>query len=67
MSEPDPDLALRQAAITRAIDLREAYDDLVPRAVLLEGFAFRASASASVPFNAAFTGRRRCAVRRRCH
>lgn len=41
MSEPDPDLALRQAAITRAIDLREAYDDLVPRAVLLEGFTFR--------------------------
>lgn len=28
MSEPDPDLALRQAAITRAIELREAYDDL---------------------------------------
>jgi putative restriction endonuclease len=41
MSAPDPDLALRQAAITRAIELREAYDDLVPRAVLLEGFTFR--------------------------
>jgi putative restriction endonuclease len=41
MAEPDPDLALRQAAITRAIDLREAYDDLVPRAVLLQGFTFR--------------------------
>jgi putative restriction endonuclease len=41
MAAPDPDLALRQAAITRAIDLREAYDDLVPREVLLQGFAFR--------------------------
>jgi putative restriction endonuclease len=41
MAELDPDLALRQAAITRAIELREAYDDLVPRAVLLQGFQFR--------------------------
>jgi hypothetical protein len=28
----DPDLALRQAAITRAQDLSEAYDGLVPLA-----------------------------------
>jgi putative restriction endonuclease len=41
MPDPDPDLALRQAAITRAIELREAYDDLVPRQVLLQGFNFR--------------------------
>jgi putative restriction endonuclease len=41
MAVPDPDLALRQAAITTAIDLRGTYDDLVPRAVLLKGFEFR--------------------------
>jgi putative restriction endonuclease len=41
MAEPDPDLALRQAAITRANELRDAYDDLVPRDVLLQGFSFR--------------------------
>lgn len=37
----DPDLALRQAAITRAMELAQAFDDLVPRGALLEGFWFR--------------------------
>jgi putative restriction endonuclease len=37
----DPDLAMRQAAITRALELKERYDDLVPRAAILEGFEFR--------------------------
>jgi putative restriction endonuclease len=41
MAALDPDLALRQAAISRAIELREAFDDLVPRAALSEGFRFR--------------------------
>jgi hypothetical protein len=39
--ELDPDLALRQAAIARVVELREAYDDLVPRAALADGFQFR--------------------------
>src|SRR5919106_6223177 len=39
--ELDPDLALRQAAIARALELRDVYDDLVPRAALLQGFTFR--------------------------
>ena len=37
----DPDLALRQAAITRVLELRQAYSDFVPRSVLQEGFIFR--------------------------
>jgi putative restriction endonuclease len=37
----DPDLALRQAAITRAQELSEAYDGLVPLAALRHGFQFR--------------------------
>jgi hypothetical protein len=37
----DPDLAMRQAAITRALELKERYDDLVPRAAILEVFEFR--------------------------
>jgi putative restriction endonuclease len=37
----DPDLALRQAAITRAQELAEAYDGLIPLAALREGFQFR--------------------------
>jgi putative restriction endonuclease len=37
----DPDLALRQAAITRAQDLSDAYDGLVPLAALRSGFRFR--------------------------
>jgi putative restriction endonuclease len=37
----DPDLALRQAAMSRAMDLRDAYDDFVPLAALREGFRFR--------------------------
>jgi putative restriction endonuclease len=37
----DPDLALRQAAITRVLDLRDAYGDFVPRDALREGFIFR--------------------------
>lgn len=36
----DPDHALRQAAHAHVEHLRRAYDDLVPRAVLLEGFIF---------------------------
>jgi putative restriction endonuclease len=37
----DPDLALRQAAITRAQELSDAYDGLVPLAALRNGFRFR--------------------------
>lgn len=37
----DPDLALRQAAITRVLELRDAYGDFVPRDVLRGGFEFR--------------------------
>ena len=37
----DPDLALRQAAITRAQELSDAYDGLVPLAALRKGFEFR--------------------------
>jgi hypothetical protein len=37
----DPDLALRQAAITRAQELSGAYDGLVPLAALRKGFRFR--------------------------
>lgn len=37
----DPDLALRQAAITRARELSDAYDGLVPLAALRGGFLFR--------------------------
>jgi putative restriction endonuclease len=37
----DPDLALRQAAITRAQELSEAYDGLVPLTALRAGFEFR--------------------------
>jgi putative restriction endonuclease len=44
----DPDLALRQAAITRVLELRDAYGDFVPRSVLREGFIFR---NERVPFS----------------
>jgi putative restriction endonuclease len=37
----DPDLALRQAAITGAQELSTAHDDLVPLAALRAGFFFR--------------------------
>lgn len=37
----DPDLALRQAAITRAQELSAAYDGLVPLSALRQGFEFR--------------------------
>jgi putative restriction endonuclease len=37
----DPDLALRQAAITRVLELRDAYGDFVPRDALRHGFVFR--------------------------
>jgi putative restriction endonuclease len=37
----DPDLALRQAAITRAQELSDAHDGLVPLRALREGFHFR--------------------------
>jgi putative restriction endonuclease len=36
----DPDLVLRRAAVARARQLAQAYDDLVPRDRLLEGFLF---------------------------
>jgi putative restriction endonuclease len=36
----DPDLALRQAAVARARELAQTYDDLVPLARLREGFRF---------------------------
>jgi putative restriction endonuclease len=41
MTELDPDLALRQAAITRAEELAQAFDHLVPLSALREGFVFR--------------------------
>ena len=37
MPAVDPDLSLRQAAVTRARELAEAYDDLVPLPRLREG------------------------------
>jgi hypothetical protein len=37
----DPDLALRQAAITRAQELSDAYDGLVPLSALRGGFESR--------------------------
>jgi putative restriction endonuclease len=36
----DPDLALRQAAVARARELAQIYDDLVPVSALREGFLF---------------------------
>jgi len=36
----DPDLSLRQAAVARARELAQTYDDLVPLARLREGFGF---------------------------
>jgi putative restriction endonuclease len=36
----DPDLALRQAAVDRARELAQIYDDLVPVSALREGFLF---------------------------
>jgi hypothetical protein len=48
MGPLDPDLALRQAAITRVSELRQAYDDLVPLPALREGFLFR---EGRVPFS----------------
>jgi hypothetical protein len=44
----DPDLALRQAAITRVLELREAHGDFVHRDVLRQGFFFRGE---TVPFS----------------
>ena len=40
MPPADPDLALRQAAVARARELAQSYDDLVPLARLREGFFF---------------------------
>jgi putative restriction endonuclease len=37
----DPDLTLRQAAMTRAQELSAAYQDLVPLSAIREGFRFR--------------------------
>ena len=44
----DPDLALRQAAITRVLELRDVYGDFVPRDALREGFLFQ---DERVPFS----------------
>jgi putative restriction endonuclease len=41
VSPVDPDLELRQAAVSRARDLVETYDDFVPLVRLREGFVFR--------------------------
>jgi putative restriction endonuclease len=41
VADLDPDLALRQEAITRARQLIQAYDDLVPINRLREGFQFQ--------------------------
>jgi hypothetical protein len=38
----DPDLALRQAAVTRARELAHAYDNLVPIDRLRDGFEYGA-------------------------
>lgn len=38
MPSVDPDLALRQAAVARARELAQTYDDLVPLGRLREGF-----------------------------
>ena len=40
MPPADPDLALRQAAVDRARELAQIYDDLVPVHALREGFLF---------------------------
>jgi len=40
IAQADPDLALRQAALARARELQLAYSDIVPLAVLREGFQF---------------------------
>ncbi|MEA2465889.1 MAG: putative restriction endonuclease, partial [Thermoleophilaceae bacterium] len=40
MATVDPDLALRQEAVTRARQLIQAYDDMVPIERLREGFQF---------------------------
>nr|MDQ3611228.1 HNH endonuclease [Actinomycetota bacterium] len=40
MPSADPDLSLRQAAVARARELAQTYDDLVPLARLREGFGF---------------------------
>lgn len=40
MPPPDPDHALRVAAHEHVRRLQQAYDDLIPRQVLLEGFRF---------------------------
>ena len=42
MPAADPDLSLRQAAVARAREFAQAYDDLVPLARLREGFWFGA-------------------------
>ncbi len=40
MATVDPDLPIRQAAIERARQLAQAYDDLVPVEILRQGFVF---------------------------
>jgi hypothetical protein len=51
----DPDLVLRQAAVSHARQLAFAYDDLVPLTRLREGFSSVAGAFRSVRFSEGFT------------
>jgi hypothetical protein len=51
----DPDLPLRQAAVARARQLAETYDDLVPLARLREGFQLGGARVSFGSSSAAFT------------
>jgi putative restriction endonuclease len=57
----DPDLPLRQAAVARARELTQVYDDLVPLTRLREGFEF---AGASVSFGSFQRGIHRAQIQR---
>ncbi len=61
MAAVDPDLELRQAAVARARQLTEDYDDLVPRDRLLAGFEF---AGARVSFGSFQRGIHRARIQR---
>jgi len=55
---PDPDLTLRQAAVGRARELAQRYDDLVPLDRLREGFAHDGRRVSFGSFTRAFTAQR---------
>jgi hypothetical protein len=57
----DPDLALRQAAVSAARDLAQTYDDLVPLERLREGFEF---GGARVSFGSFYKGIHRSGMQR---